>query len=127
MALNFRERAEFFEQRIRQEKLSIRLACVLAGAVVACGILSAILINQFISGESGGLTRTIGTVASCFSTLFSGFPLKDYPSLRNKIHAFRTFKENYEELERHPERAEDLELGRLEEIYWSLKQKGVGA
>jgi hypothetical protein len=123
MALDYRERAEFFEHRIKQEKFSIRLACVLAGAVVACGILSAILINQFISSESDGLAKTIGTIASCFSTLFSGFPLKDYPSLRNKIHALRTFQENYEELDRHPERADDLELDRLEDIYWSLRGK----
>lgn len=127
MALDYRERAEFFEHRIRQEKFSIRLACLLAVAVVACGVVSAVLINQIFSGEADGLTRTVGTVASCFSTLFSGFPLKDYPSLKNKIHAFRTFKENYEELDRHPERAEDLELDRLEDIYWSLKKKVAGA
>src|SRR5215203_5016390 len=110
MALDYRERADFFEQRIKQEKLSMWLACILAGCVVACGVLSAILVNLFINSESDALTKTIGTVASCFATLFSGFPLKDYPSLRNRIHAFRTFQENYEKLDRNPERAEDLEL-----------------
>ena len=125
MALDYRERVEFFDDRIRQEKFSIRLACVLALAVVGCGILSAILINQIFSSDDG-LTRTIGTVASCFATLFSGFPLKDYPSLKNKIRAFRTFKGSYEELDRHPERAEDFELDKLEDIYWSLRKKVAG-
>ena len=127
MSLDYRERAEFFEERIRQEKFSVRLSCALALAVIVCGIVSAILINYFVSTESGGLTKTMGTVASCFATLFSGFPLKDYPSLKNKIHAFRTFKQNYEELDRHPERAEDLELDKLEDVYWSLRKKVAGA
>ena len=127
MALDFRQRADFFEERIRQEKFSIRLSCILAGAVVACGILSAILINQIFNEDTNGMTKTIGTVASCLVALFSGFPLKDYPSLKNKIQAFRTFKLNYEELERNPERADDLELEKLEDIYWTLRKKVVGA
>ena len=126
MGLDYRERAEFFEERIRQEKFSVRLSCVLALSVVVCGVLSAILINKFVA-TGDGLTKTIGTVASCFATLFSGFPLKDYPSLKNKIHAFRTFKGNYEELDRHPERASELELDKLEDIYWSLRKKDAGA
>lgn len=127
MTLDFRQRADFFEERIQQEKFSIRLSCILAGAVVACGILSAILINLIFSDDTNGMTKTIGTVASGFAALFSGFPLKDYPSLKNKIHAFQTFKLNYEELERHPERAEALELDKLEDIYWTLRKKVVGA
>ena len=125
MALDYRERADFFEERIRQEKFSIRLSCILAGAVVACGILSAILVQ--ILTDNTAETKTIGTVASCLATLFSGFPLKDYPSLRNKIDAFRRFKWNYEELERYPERAQDMELDKLEDIYWTLRKKVAGA
>ncbi|HKP69701.1 MAG TPA: hypothetical protein VJV05_10495 [Pyrinomonadaceae bacterium] len=125
MALDYRERADFFEERIRQEKFSIGLSCILAAAVVASGIFSAILV-QFLADEAGS-TKTIGTIASCVATLFSGFPLKEYPSLKNKIHAFRAFKWNYEELERHPERAQEMELDKLEDIYWTLKKKVVGA
>ena len=71
MALDYRQRADFFEERIRQEKFSIRLSCIFAGTVVAIGILSAILINQIFSDDANGMTRTIGTVASGLATLLA--------------------------------------------------------
>jgi hypothetical protein len=122
MPQSYDEQVSFFEQRIQEQKSSIRLACILAAAVLACGIIAAVFINYNVDGY----TKTIGTIAACFSTLFSSFPLRDYPGQRNKINMLNTFIDRYKKIEKDPKKAEELELDKLQEIYWSLIKKTAG-
>lgn len=125
MPHNYEEQVVFFEQTILEHKGSIRIACILSAAVVACGIIAAIFINY--SDSVNGYTKTVATIAACFSTLFSGFPLRDYPSQRNKIRMLNTFIDRYRKIEQDPSRAEEFEFDKLQEIYWSLVKKTAGA
>lgn len=125
MPHNYEEQVSFFEQTIVEHKGSIRIACILAVAVVTCGIIAAIFINY--SDSVNGYTKTVATIAACFSTLFSGFPLRDYPSQRNKIRMLNTFIDRYRKIEQDPSRAEEFEFDKLQEIYWSLVKKTAGA
>jgi hypothetical protein len=125
MPQNYDEQVHFFEQAIDEHKTSIRLACLLSAGVVTCGIIAAIFIN--FTDSVNGYTKTISTVAACFSTLFSGFPLRDFPSQRNKIKMLRTFISRYQRIEQDPAKAAEFEIDKLQEIYWSLVKKTAGA
>lgn len=124
MPQNYDEQVQFFQDAVSAQKSSIRLACILAGAVLACGVIAAIFVNY--SEGFNGYTKTIGTIAACFSTLFSGFPLRDYPSQRSKMRMLNSFIDRYRKIEKDPEKAQELEFNKLEEIYWSLVKKTAG-
>jgi hypothetical protein len=124
MPQNYDEQVQFFQEAIIAQKSSLRLACILAGAVLACGITAAVFVNY--SDAVNGFTKTAGTIAACFSTLFSGFPLRDYPSQRSKIKMLGSFIDRYKKIEKNPELAEELEFNKLQEIYWSLVKKTAG-
>ena len=113
MPQNYDEQVLFFEQAILEHKNSIRLACILAAAVLTCGIIAAVFINY--SDSVNGYTKTMGTIAACFSTLFSGFPIRDYPSQRNKIRMLSTFIDRYRKIEQDPARAVEFEFDKLQE------------
>lgn len=98
------------------------MSWLLAGAISAVGISSAILAYLFIDEA-----KMVGTIGSCFIPLLSGFPLKDYLAQKSKISNYEFFRLRYETLHENPKRAKELELEKLEEIYWDLRKKLAGA
>ena len=116
MPIDFNGRSAVIEQYILQLKSSLRLAWILAFAVFACGIISAILINSIAPNEA----KLIGTICSCIVTLLSALPLKDFFSQKAKISTYEFIKTRYEKLNESPKKAEDLDLEKLEGIFWKL-------
>lgn len=122
MQIDFKERSTLVNQYISQERGAIRLAWILAGAIFLVGIGSGILVYFFAPDDA----KLTGSIASGLSTLFSCTPLKDYYGKRNKIDKFTFLRERYDKLAENPKRNKELELEKLETVFWELFGKTVG-
>jgi hypothetical protein len=122
--VNCRERISFYDQRIVQEKSSIHLAWALAGAAIVSGVVLWIFISLFVSNDAA---KSVGTLGAGFVPLLAGFPIKDYLAQKAKISNYEYFRSCYETLHEFPEREKDMELDKLENIYWDLRKKLSGA
>ena len=117
------DRISFYDRRILEERKSIYLAWILAGAAIVSGIILAILTYFFVPDTA----KLVGTVGSGFVPLLAGFPLKDYLAQKTKISTYSDLRSSYETILHDPEKAEAMQLDKLEELYWKLKNKLAGA